>query len=61
MPLPTSLGGTTLLVDGIAAQLVSVSPSRIDARMPSDIKPGTLTLVVRVNLAASPPVFIMAP
>ena len=42
---PTTLGGTTVLVNGDLARLLYVSPTQIDLLIPSDIKPGTATVV----------------
>jgi uncharacterized protein (TIGR03437 family) len=39
-PLPTSLGGTTLLIGGIAAPLYYVSPGQINAQIPFELAPG---------------------
>ena len=37
VPLPTSLGGTQVLVGGIAAPLFFVSPNQIDVQIPSEL------------------------
>jgi uncharacterized protein (TIGR03437 family) len=40
-PLPTKLAGTRLYIDGIAAPLLMVSPTQINAQVPWDINDGT--------------------
>lgn len=45
-PLPTTLGGTTVTVGGIAAQLFFVSPGQINYLIPSNVPPGDAQVVV---------------
>nr|MDQ2901390.1 SBBP repeat-containing protein [Acidobacteriota bacterium] len=45
-PLPTSLGGISVTVNGIAAPLVYVGTNQINAQLPYEIQPGNATLVV---------------
>lgn len=45
-PLPTSLAGTTVYVNGIAAPLIFVSPGQINFEIPPGTLPGTARLVV---------------
>jgi adhesin/invasin len=45
-PLPTSFGGTTVLVNGIAAPLYYVSPTQINFQMPSATPPGSVRVDV---------------
>jgi len=47
-PLATSLGGTSVLIGGIAAPLFYVSPGQIDAQLPFELAPGNL-YQVQVN------------
>ncbi len=50
LPLPTQLGNTQVLVNGIAAPLFFVSPLQINAQVPFEAQPGTtVNLVVRVS------------
>jgi adhesin/invasin len=48
-PLPLSLGGTSLLVNGIAAPLYFVSPSQINFQMPSSTGTGPAQVQVTLN------------
>lgn len=45
-PLPTTLGGTTVTVNGVAAQLFFVSPGQINYLVPSGVPDGDATVVV---------------
>src|SRR5439155_24100920 len=45
--LPTTLGGTTLEVNGVAAGLLFVSAGQINFIMPANVGSGTSTIVVR--------------
>lgn len=56
LPLPTQLGNTQVLVNGIAAPLFFVSPLQINAQVPFEVQPGsTVNVVVRVSGQDSPP------
>lgn len=46
VPLPTSLDGTTLMVNGVAAPLFFVSPNQINFQIPAGVAPGTASVVV---------------
>jgi adhesin/invasin len=46
LPLPTSLGPTTVTVNGTKAPLYYVSPGQINFQMPSGVKAGTVQLTV---------------
>jgi uncharacterized protein (TIGR03437 family) len=46
LPLPTSLGGTQVIVGGIAAPLVYVSPSQINFQVPWELAGQTQTTIV---------------
>lgn len=46
VPLPTSLGGVTVTVNGFSAPLWYVSPGLINFEMPAQVKPGQATVAV---------------
>ncbi len=46
-PLPTSLGGTTVMVEGVAAPLFYVSSGVINFQVPSSTPTGSATLIVQ--------------
>jgi adhesin/invasin len=52
-PLPTSLAGTSVLVNGVAAPLYFVSPGQINFQMPSATAPGSVPIVVTTNAGSS--------
>jgi uncharacterized protein (TIGR03437 family) len=54
--LPRSLGGVTLSINGVPAPLVFVSPSQINAQVPFEVAPGTVTAALQVT--GLPPVSI---
>jgi uncharacterized protein (TIGR03437 family) len=47
LPLPTTLGGTSVTVNGLAAPLFFVSPSQINFLMPPQVGLGAANIVVR--------------
>ncbi len=47
LPLPTTLGGTSVLVDGRPAGLFFVSPNQINYQVPDDLQPGTAMVTVQ--------------
>lgn len=49
LPLPTSLGGVSVTVNDIAAQLLFVSPSQVNFVVPSNVGPGTAMVKVAYN------------
>ena len=49
IPLPTTLGGTTVSVNGIQASLLYVSPTQINYILPSSVGEGTATVEVKVG------------
>lgn len=64
LPLPTSYNGTSVLINGIAAPLLYVSPTLINAQVPVETAAGSVTVVVsyggtsaatRVQVAAASP------
>jgi uncharacterized protein (TIGR03437 family) len=46
VPLPTSLDGTSVYVNGVAAPLFFVSPGQINYQIPPGVAPGTANVVV---------------
>lgn len=59
-PLPTSLGGASVLVDGMAAPLFYVSPGKINFQVPYAVAGRVgerLPVVVKTEAGASEPVF----
>jgi DNA-binding beta-propeller fold protein YncE len=60
LPAPTVLGGSCVLVDGVAIPLLSTSPSQIVAQLPAAIRSGTNVLQVRslTNAQRSTPVVV---
>ena len=65
---PTSLGGTSVTIDGTAAYLSFVSPGQIDLQVPNDAATGSVPVVVKtaagsaassVTLAAFSPSFCL--
>ncbi|MBS1809296.1 MAG: hypothetical protein JST84_14120 [Acidobacteria bacterium] len=49
LPLPKSLGGTEVTVNGAAADLLYVSPAQINYVLPSNLSPGTAAIEVKTN------------
>ncbi len=45
-PLPLSLAGTTVTVNGVQAQLFFVSPGQVNFAVPPSIEPGMATIIV---------------
>ena len=59
LPVPTTLGGATVLVNGkLSAPLFYVSPGQINAQLPYETPPGAATLTVNGGTPAS---FLVAP
>jgi uncharacterized protein (TIGR03437 family) len=54
LPLPTSLGGTSVTVNGLAAPLAYVSPTQINGQVPYEIPAGSASIVVTSGASASP-------
>ncbi len=55
VPLPSSLGGTTVTIGGKAAPLVFVSPEQINAQVPYEVAEGAkVPVIVTVNGVSSP-------
>jgi uncharacterized protein (TIGR03437 family) len=60
IPLPTELGGTSVIVNGVAAPLFYVSPSQVNFQVPStgvSAADGMKSVVVRTGTGASNYVF----
>jgi uncharacterized protein (TIGR03437 family) len=55
-PLPQTLGGLSITVNGRAIPLVYASPTQINAQMPYEIAPGPATLIVYARGVAGDPV-----
>ncbi|HEY1494415.1 MAG TPA: IPT/TIG domain-containing protein [Candidatus Solibacter sp.] len=49
IPLGTTLGGTTVTVNGSAIPLLFVSAGQVNAQLPYEIKPGTAKLTVKAG------------
>jgi uncharacterized protein (TIGR03437 family) len=49
IPIPTSLAGTTVTINGVSCPLFYVSPRQINAQIPTTIVPGPTLLTVRVS------------
>lgn len=57
--LPRSLGGVTVLINGVAAPLLFVSPGQINAQVPFEVTEGLATAILQ--LAGMPPAAIRFP
>lgn len=53
LPLPTTLGGVSVKVNGIAAGLLIVTPGQINLVIPATVTPGTATVIVTNNDATT--------
>jgi len=49
LPLPTNLGGATVTINGVAAQLLYVSPTQINFVVPAGVSAGAATVTVTRN------------
>jgi uncharacterized protein (TIGR03437 family) len=58
-PLPTTLAGSSLMIDGVPAPLYYASPTQIDAQVPFATASGTATAILTVGGAALPAVSFM--
>ena len=58
--LPGTLGGATVTFNGAPAALLYVSPTQINALVPSSVAPGKVQVVVQVNGLSSTPFTITA-
>jgi uncharacterized protein (TIGR03437 family) len=56
LPLPTTVGSTTVLIGGIAAPLFYVAPGQINAQVPFELAPnGQYQIIVNANGALAAP------
>ncbi len=61
IPLPTSLGGTSVLIGGIQAPITSVSPNQINAQVPFELPAGQpYQVIVDANNALTAPQSVQA-
>ena len=58
-PLPTTLAGSSLTINGEPAPIYYASPTQIDAQVPFATTPGTATAILTVGGAALPAVSFM--
>ena len=58
---PTSLGGTSVTIDGKAAYLSFVSPGQIDLQVPDDTATGAVPVVVRTAAGSAASTVMLAP
>ncbi len=58
--LPATLGGTVVTFNGAPAALLYVSPTQINALVPSSVAPGKVQVVVQVNGLSSTPFTVTA-
>ncbi len=58
LPIASSLGGVSVLVNGVAAPVLYASTEQINFQLPWETKPGAATVVVSTNGYASAPVNI---
>jgi uncharacterized protein (TIGR03437 family) len=62
LPLPTSLGGSQISINGTPAPLLYASPGQVNIQVPYEIVPGTATLTVQTDAGTSAPVsFVVRP
>jgi adhesin/invasin len=55
-PLPTSLGNTSIRLNGVLIPLLYVSPTQVNAQVPFEIAPGAMGVVATSNDLTSLPV-----
>ena len=61
VPLPTTLAGLSVKVNGIAAPLFYVSPKQINLQLPPSVTPGDASMIVSVaGVDSAPTSFIVA-
>jgi uncharacterized protein (TIGR03437 family) len=58
-PLPASMKGTSIAINGAPVPLLYAGPHQINAQVPFDVPVGPATLVVSVNAASSPAIPIV--
>jgi uncharacterized protein (TIGR03437 family) len=49
LPLPTSLDGLSILINGFPAPLVFISPQQVNLQVPWEIAPGTVPIAATLN------------
>ena len=49
LPLPTTLGGVSVLINGFAAPLLYVSPAQLNVQAPWELTPGTALVTVMLD------------
>ncbi len=49
LPLPTTLGGVSITMNGFSAPLLFVSPGQLNVQVPWEVRPGLATATVIVN------------
>jgi uncharacterized protein (TIGR03437 family) len=59
VPLPTSLDGSSLSVNGLPSPIFYVSPTQVNAQIPYEVSPGPATVTMSVGANALPPVTLM--
>jgi len=57
-PLPATLGGASVTVNGVPATLSSVAPTRMMGVVPAGIQPGSVKVIVSVNGTPSVPLVV---
>jgi len=56
LPLPTSLEGTSIRVNGVPSPLYYVSPTQVNAQIPYEISTGPATVILSIGANVLPPV-----
>ena len=54
VPLPTSLAGTSIRVNGVPSPIYYVSPTQVNAQIPFEVATGPATVIVSVGLNVLP-------
>ena len=57
-PLPTRLGGTEVLINGVRAPLLYASPQQLNGQVPAELAPGSAGIVVRNALGQTTPISV---
>jgi uncharacterized protein (TIGR03437 family) len=57
-PLPTRLGGTEVLFNGVRAPLLYASPQQLNGQVPAGLAPGSAGIVVRTGLGQTTPIAV---
>jgi uncharacterized protein (TIGR03437 family) len=56
LPLPTSLEGTSIRVNGVPSPLYYVSPTQVNAQIPYEVSTGPATVILSIGANVLPPV-----